>query len=52
MNHPLRCRCGTLRGQVSHPEKVSRGVCCCKDWLACMSLSEPASNAHSQGGRP
>jgi uncharacterized protein DUF6151 len=34
MNHPLRCRCGTLRGSVSHPEKVSRGVCYCKDCQA------------------
>jgi hypothetical protein len=34
MNHPLRCRCGTLRGEVSHPEKVSRGVCYCKDCQA------------------
>ncbi len=34
MNHPLRCRCGTLRGIVYHPEKVSRGVCYCKDCQA------------------
>ena len=34
MNHPLRCRCGTLRGIVNHPEKVSRGVCYCKDCQA------------------
>lgn len=34
MNHPLRCRCGTLKGYVSHPEKVSRGVCYCKDCQA------------------
>ena len=33
-NHPLRCRCGTLRGYVSHPENVSRGVCYCKDCQA------------------
>ena len=33
-NHPLRCRCGTVRGYVSHPEKVSRGVCYCKDCQA------------------
>lgn len=33
-NHPLRCRCGTLRGHVSHPDKVSRGVCYCKDCQA------------------
>lgn len=34
MNHPLRCRCGTLKGYVSHPEKVNRGVCYCKDCQA------------------
>jgi hypothetical protein len=34
MNHPLRCRCGTLKGYVSHPEKVSRGVCYCQDCQA------------------
>ena len=34
MNHPLRCRCGTLKGHVSHPEKVNRGVCFCKDCQA------------------
>jgi hypothetical protein len=33
-SHPLRCRCGTLRGYVRHPEKVSRGVCYCKDCQA------------------
>jgi len=32
--HPLRCRCGTLRGYVSHPESVSRGVCYCRDCQA------------------
>lgn len=34
MNHPLQCRCGTLRGVVNHPEKASRGVCYCKDCQA------------------
>ena len=34
MNQPLRCQCGTLRGNVSHPEKVCRGVCYCKDCQA------------------
>jgi hypothetical protein len=34
MIHPLRCRCGTLQGSVSHPEKASRGVCYCKDCQA------------------
>jgi hypothetical protein len=34
MNHPLQCRCGTLKGYVSHPERVSRGVCYCRDCQA------------------
>ncbi len=34
MNRPLRCRCGTLKGNVSHPERVNRGVCYCKDCQA------------------
>jgi hypothetical protein len=34
MNHPLRCRCGTLRGYVSYPERANRGVCYCKDCQA------------------
>jgi hypothetical protein len=34
MIHPLRCRCGTLKGSVSHPEKVNRGVCYCRDCQA------------------
>jgi hypothetical protein len=34
MNHPLRCRCGKVQGTVSHPEKVNRGVCYCRDCQA------------------
>lgn len=34
MNHPIRCTCGTLRGSVSHPERVNRGVCYCRDCQA------------------
>lgn len=34
MNRPLRCQCGTLRGYVSHPESVCRGICYCKDCQA------------------
>ena len=34
MDHPLQCRCGTLRGVVSHPEKAIRGECYCKDCQA------------------
>lgn len=31
MNHPLRCKCGTVTGCVSHPRKATRIVCYCKD---------------------
>lgn len=34
MNHPLQCTCGTLRGTVSHPERVNRVVCYCRDCQA------------------
>jgi hypothetical protein len=34
MNHALRCRCGTLKGQVAHTEAANRGVCYCKDCQA------------------
>lgn len=34
MNHALRCRCGMVRGSVSHPDKVNRGVCYCRDCQA------------------
>lgn len=34
MRHPLRCRCGTLTGYVSEPQRASRGVCYCKDCQA------------------
>jgi hypothetical protein len=42
MNHPLRCKCGTLRGQVSHPEKCTRMVCYCKD---CQAFAHYLGNA-------
>jgi hypothetical protein len=31
ITHPLRCRCGSVQGAVTHPEKASRGVCYCRD---------------------
>ena len=51
MNHPLRCRCGTLKGYVSHPEKVSRGVCYCKDCQAFAHfLGMPGDILDAMGG--
>ena len=34
MDHPLRCKCGTLQGTVTHTESVNRGVCYCRDCQA------------------
>lgn len=51
MNHPLSCRCGTLKGYVSHPEKVSRGVCYCKDCQAFAHfLGRPGDILDEMGG--
>jgi hypothetical protein len=51
MNHPLSCRCGTLKGYISHPEKVSRGVCYCRDCQAFAHfLGEPGSILDELGG--
>ncbi|HLA70293.1 MAG TPA: DUF6151 family protein [Steroidobacteraceae bacterium] len=48
---PLRCRCGTLIGNVSHPEKVSRGVCYCKDCQAYAHfLGTPSNILDEMGG--
>jgi len=34
VNHPLQCRCGTLKGYVSPPDMANRCVCYCKDCQA------------------
>jgi len=34
MNHPLQCRCGTLKGYVDTSKPVNRAVCYCKDCQA------------------
>jgi hypothetical protein len=35
MNHPLRCRCGTVSGHVAAPQRaMARAVCYCKDCQA------------------
>jgi len=51
MNHPLRCRCGTLKGYVSHPERVNRGVCYCRDCQAYAHfLGKPGDILDEMGG--
>jgi hypothetical protein len=34
VNHPLQCRCGTIKGVVSAPRTANRGVCYCLDCQA------------------
>jgi hypothetical protein len=49
-NHPLQCRCGTLKGQVN-PERVNRAVCYCRDCQAFAHfLGRAADILDSQGG--
>ena len=31
MNHPLQCRCGTVKGYVASPDAANRCVCYCQD---------------------
>jgi hypothetical protein len=51
MNHPLRCQCGTLRGQVSDTEKCTRIVCYCADCQAFAAyLGDAAGVLDAQGG--
>lgn len=51
MNHPLPCRCGILKGIVSHPEKASRGVCYCKHCQAFAHfLGTPGDILDEMGG--
>lgn len=51
MNHPLQCRCGTLKGHVSHPQGVNRCVCYCKDCQAfARFLGRADEILNAQGG--
>jgi hypothetical protein len=52
MNHPLRCRCGTVQGRVDEPHKaMARGVCYCKDCQAFAHfLGRAADVLDVQGG--
>ena len=40
MNHPLQCRCGTLKGYVSPPNMACRALCYCKDCQAFANFLE------------
>jgi hypothetical protein len=51
MNHPLSCRCGSLKGSVSHSVRVNRCICYCKDCQAFAHfLGQAADILDEQGG--
>jgi Family of unknown function (DUF6151) len=51
MNHPLQCRCGTLKGYVDTSKPVNRAVCYCKDCQAFAHyLGRPSEILDSSGG--
>jgi hypothetical protein len=51
MNHPLQCRCGTLKGYVDTSKPVNRAVCYCKDCQAFAHyLGRPIEILDTNGG--
>jgi hypothetical protein len=51
LNHPLQCRCGTVKGYVSDPQTVNRAVCYCRDCQAFAHfLGRAADILDAQGG--
>jgi hypothetical protein len=51
MNHHLQCNCGTLKGYVSHPERVNRVICYCIDCRAFAHfVGRPGEILDSKGG--
>jgi hypothetical protein len=51
LNHPLQCRCGTVKGHVTDPQRVNRAVCYCRDCQAFAHfLGRAGDILDSQGG--
>jgi hypothetical protein len=51
VNHPLHCRCGTLKGYVVHSAGVNRCVCYCRDCQAFAHfLGRPGEILDARGG--
>lgn len=51
MQHPLQCRCGTIRGWVSDTESANRVVCYCGDCQAfARFLGQESETLDAQGG--
>ena len=51
MQHPLQCRCGTIKGWVSDPASANRAVCYCRDCQAfARFLGQESETLDAQGG--
>jgi hypothetical protein len=51
MEHPLKCRCGTIKGYISNPRSANRVVCYCKDCQAfARFLGQESATLDAQGG--
>jgi hypothetical protein len=50
-SHPIRCRCGAFRAQVSRPDLGTRAVCYCRDCQAfARFLGLPEGMLDAMGG--
>jgi hypothetical protein len=51
MQHPLQCRCGTIKGWVSDTQSANRVVCYCRDCQAfARFLGRESETLDAQGG--
>lgn len=51
MEHPLQCRCGTVKGWVKEPRSANHSMCYCKDCQAFANfLGQDAQILDAQGG--
>jgi hypothetical protein len=50
MNHPLQCRCGTIRGHVVRPGMANRAICYCRDCQAFARFLERADTVLDENG--
>jgi hypothetical protein len=51
VQHPLQCKCGTIKGVISNPQSANRAVCYCKDCQAfARFLGQERETLDAQGG--
>jgi hypothetical protein len=50
MNHPLQCRCGTIKGHVVRPGMANRAICYCRDCQAFARFLERADTVLDEHG--